>query len=88
MLGQRGEDQLAPFAVGQYRAGLGIDHFGVEMILPDMQAVFCLDAFLRDAGTDHFGKAVDVGGIHVEGLFDLGPHRIGPRFGAEDADFQ
>jgi hypothetical protein len=88
LLGQRGEHQLALFAVGQHRAGPGIDHFGIEMILPDMQAVLGLDAFLRDAGADHFGQAVDVGGVHVEGLLDLDAHRIGPRFGAEDADFQ
>ena len=58
------------------------------MILPDMQAVLGLDAFLRDAGADHFGQAVDVGGVHVEGCFDLGAHRVGPGFGAEDAEFQ
>ena len=87
-LGQRGEHQLALFAVGQHRAGLGIDHLGIEMILPDMQAVLGLDAFLRDAGADHFGQAVDIGGVHVERLLDLGAHRVGPGLGAEDAELQ
>ncbi len=87
-LGQRGENEFALFAVGQHRAGFGIDHFRVEMILPDMQAVFGLDAFLRDAGPDHFGQAVDIGRVHVEPRFDLGAHRIGPGLGAEDAEFQ
>ena len=58
------------------------------MILPDMQAVLGLDAFLRDAGADHFGQAVDIGGVHVERLLDLGAHRIGPGLGAEDAELQ
>ena len=58
------------------------------MILPDVQAVLGLDAFLRDAGADHLGEAVDVGGVHVEGLLDLGAHRVGPWLGAEDAEFQ
>jgi hypothetical protein len=87
-LGQRGEDQFALFAVGQHRAGLGIDHLGVEMILPDVQAILGLDAFLRDAWADHFGEAIDVGRVHVEGVLDLAAHRIGPGLGTEDADLE
>ena len=39
-------------------------------------------------GPDHLGQAVDVDRMHVEGLLDLGAHRVGPRLGAEDADLQ
>ncbi len=58
------------------------------MIFPDMQAVFCLHAFLRDAGADHLRQTVNIGRVHVERRFDLGAHCVGPGFGAEDADFQ
>src|SRR6266702_4798728 len=87
-LGQRGEHQFALLAVRQHRAGLGIDHFGIEMILPDVQAILGLDAFLRDAGADHFGEAVDVGRIHVKRIFDLAAHRIGPGLRAKNADLE
>jgi len=50
LLGERGEDELALFAVAKHAAGFGIDHLGIEMILPDMQAILGLDAFLPDAG--------------------------------------
>ena len=58
------------------------------MILPDVQPVLGLHAFLRHAGADHFRQAVDVGRVHVEGVLDLGAHRIGPGLGAEDAELQ
>jgi phenylacetate-CoA ligase len=51
------------------------------MILPDVQAVLGLHAFLRDAGTDHFRQAVDIGGVHVKGLLDLGAHYGAERLG-------
>ena len=53
-----------------------------------MQAVLGLDALAGDARADHLGKAVDVDGVHVEGLLDLGPHGVGPGLGAEDADLE
>lgn len=87
-LGERGEYQLTLLAVGQHGAGLGIDNLGIEMILPDVQAVLGLQAFLRHAGPDHFRQAVDIGGVHVKSLLDLGAHRVGPWFGAEDAELQ
>ena len=52
------------------------------------RAVLGLDAFAGDARADHFREAVDVDRVHVEALLDLGPHRVGPRLGAEDADLQ
>ena len=71
LLGQRGEDQLAHLAVRQHRAGLGVDDLGVEVVLPDVQPVLGLDAFVGDAGPHHLGQAVDVDRVHVEGLLDL-----------------
>ena len=59
-LGERGEDELAFGAVGEHFAGFRIDHFGQEMVFPERQAVLGLRAFLRDAGPQHFGEAVDV----------------------------
>ena len=58
------------------------------MILPDVQAVLGLQAFLRHARADHLGQAVDVGGVHREGVLDFGAHRVGPGLCAEDADFE
>ena len=56
------------------------------MILPDVQPVLGLDAFIGDARPHHLGEAVDVDRVHVERLLDLGAHRVGPGLGAEDAD--
>ena len=47
-----------------------------------------LDALVGDAGAHHLGQPVDIDRVHVEGLLDLGAHRVGPGFGAEDAAFQ
>ena len=58
------------------------------MILPDMQSVLCLDAFVGDARAHHFREAVNVDGIHVEGIFDFGTHGVRPRLGAENADLE
>ncbi|NWG72776.1 MAG: AMP-binding protein, partial [Parvularculaceae bacterium] len=74
----RGDAQLSFLAVGQHAARLGIDDLGIEMILPQVQAVLGLHALVGDAGADHLGQAVDVDGVHVEGLLDLGAH-----YGAE-----
>jgi hypothetical protein len=53
-----------------------------------MQPVFRLDAFLRDAGADHVGQAIDIDHVHIEGLFDFRAHGVGPGFGAKNADFE
>ena len=67
---------------------IGIDHLGIEVVLPDVQTVLGLDALLGDPRPHHLGQAVDVDRVHVETLLDLGAHRLGPRLGAEDADAQ
>ena len=58
------------------------------MILPDVETVFGLHAFAGDAGPDHFGEAIAVEGVDVEGVFELVAHRVGPWLGAEAAEFQ
>jgi hypothetical protein len=88
LLGERGEDKLPHLAIGKDFAGHGVDDLGVEVILPDVQAVLGLDAFVGDAGAHDLGEAVDVDRMHVEGLFDLGPHGVGPGLRAEDADLK
>ncbi len=75
-------------AVGPHLAGERVDHLGVEVVLPDVQAVLGLHAFLRHARAHHLGQAVDVGGVDTEPGFHLGAHLVGPRLGAEDAEPQ
>src|SRR5574343_1369809 len=87
-LGQRGEDQFALFAVGQYFAGFRVDDLRVEMVFPDHRAVLGLDAFAGDARAHHFGQAVDVDGIDTELLLDLVAHALAPRLGTEDANLE
>ena len=75
-------------AVGQHCAGLGIDDLGVEVVLPDVEAVLAFDAFDRDARADGLGAAVYVDRLHGESGLDLLAHRLGPWFGAVNADLQ
>ena len=58
------------------------------MILPDVKAVLALHAFDRDAGADGLRAAEDVDRLHVEASLDLFAHRLGPWFGAVNADLQ
>ena len=58
------------------------------MILPDVQPILRLDAFIGDARPHHLGEAVDVDRVHVEFVLDLAPHRVRPGLGAEDADLE
>ena len=85
LLGQRGEHEFAPFPVGQNVTGERIDDLGVEVVLPDVQAVLGLDALLRHAGAHDLRQPVDVGGLDAGPGLDLGAHLVGPGFGAEDA---
>ncbi len=66
--------------------GERVDHLGVEVVLPDVQAVLGLHALLRHARPDHLGQAVDVGGVEAGPGLHLGAHLVRPRFGAEDAE--
>ena len=88
LFGERREHQLAQFPVRQHFARLRVDDLGQEVILPDDRAVFRLDTFVGDTRPHDLGQPVDIDGVHVERLFHLAPHRIGPGFGPEDADFE
>ena len=66
LLRQRREHQLADLSVGEHLAADRVDHLGIEMVLPDVQAVLGLDALLRDAGTHDLRESVDVDGVHVQ----------------------
>src|SRR5438132_4162258 len=85
---ERREYELALLAVGQHRAGLGVDDLGIEVVFPYGEAVLGLDAFLRDAGSNHFRESVDVDRVDVELLLDRAAHRRRPRLGAENADLE
>ena len=78
LLGERGKHQFARLTVRQHLPRLGIDYLRIEMILPDMQAIFCLDAFVGYARSHHLGEPVNIDRMHVERVFDLGTHRVGP----------
>ena len=88
LLGEGGDDQLPGLTVGQHGAGLGIDNFRIEVVLPDVEAVLAFDAFDRDARADGLGAAVYVDRLHGEAGLDLRAHRLGPWFGAVNADLQ
>ena len=88
LLGERGEHQFPLLAVRQHPPRRGIDDLGIEMVLPDMQPVLGLDALVGDARPHDFRKPVDIDRMHVESLFDLRPHGVGPGLGAENADRQ
>ena len=88
LFGERGKDQLAHLAFGHQRACFWVDDLGIEMILPNVQPVFCLDTFHRDTRPHDLTQAIDVEGVHIEGLLDLLAHGIGPGFGAKDTHFE
>ena len=88
LFGERGKDQFARFAIGHGFQSFGVHDFGVEVIFPDVQPVFRFNAFIGHPRPHDFGKTININSMHIERLFDLGPHRVGPGFGPEDADIQ
>jgi hypothetical protein len=58
------------------------------MILPDIEPVLRFPHLVRNAGTDHFGKAVDVDGGETRAILDVAAHLVGPGLGPEDTDLQ
>ena len=84
-LGQRGEDQLAQFTIGQQRASLRIDDLRVEVVLPDRRTILGFDAFARYTRPHHLTQTIDVDRLQARALLDRAAHVVGPGFGAEDA---
>ena len=88
LFGYGGDDQFAVLAMGQTPAGFGIDDLGDEVVLPDMQPIFSLDALDGHTRPHDLGQAVDVDGCQIQLILDFPPHGLGPGFGTEDADPQ
>jgi hypothetical protein len=69
---QRGEYEFTFLAVGQDLPCRRIDHLGIEVIPPDMNPVLGLDAFARTPRPHDLRKAIDIDGVKIEGLCDVG----------------
>ena len=56
---ESGYNYLAPFAVGNILACLGVDNFKIEIVIPDVHTCVML-AVYADTGTVYLGKTVDI----------------------------
>jgi len=83
--GQRRDDQLALGAVRHDAPRRGVDHLGVIVVLPDVNAAagHAVDA---EPGSTGLGHADDVEGADAQLALDPRPQLVGPHLGAEDAD--
>ena len=88
LLGERGEHQLAAFAVGQHLSGDRVDDLGVEVVFPDVRAVLVADELAGHARAHDLGQAIHVDRVDAQHALDLGAHLVGPRLGAEHAQPQ
>ena len=84
LLGQGGDHQLPFFAVGHRLAGVRIDDFKIEKVLPEVQAVllFALDGDARPAD---FAHTIDVKGLDGQAFLDGFAHVFRPGLRAEDS---
>ena len=80
---ERGEHQLALFALGKNLAGFGVDYFGIEMVLVYVHSGL-LFTFKSNTGAACLGQAVDVIGLNPEALFDAYSHFLSPGLGTEN----
>src|SRR5262249_2013373 len=87
-LGERGEHDLAALTVWHNLAGFRINDFRVEVVLPDIEAIFGLHAFAGHAGPNNLGQAVGVDGMDVERALDLCAHRVAPWFCTAKGDLE
>ena len=81
LLAQRGQHQLAHFAIGQRLARLRVDDLAVHVVFPDVHAVV-LTARNADARAVHLGQTIDVD-AHLVG--DAVAHLVTPTLGADHA---
>ena len=84
LLAQRGEHQLAHFAVGQLLAGLRVDDLAVHVVFPDMHAMM-LFAGDADARAVDLGQAIDIEDLDAQLVGDALAHLLTPTLGADDA---
>ena len=84
LLAQRGEHQLAHFAVGQLLAGFRVDDLAVYVVFPDVHAMML---FAGDADTRavDLGQAVDVEDLDAQFVGDALTHLLAPTLGADNA---
>ena len=82
-----GEHELAPLAVRQDLAGLGVDDLGEEVVLGEVQALL-LHALDGHARSHRLGEAVDVEHGVTELLLELGAEVVREGLGAVDAGTQ
>ncbi len=80
--------KTSSLAFREHVAAPRVDDLRVEVVLPHVEAVLRLDAFVGDSWADHLREAVDVDGVHVEARLDLAAHLLRPRLGAEDPDLE
>ena len=81
---ERGEHQLAVFAIGHRLQGVGVDDLGEEVVLGQVQAAHLL-ALEGHARAHDLGQAVHVAVLHAKLLGDLVAHALAAGLGAEDA---
>ena len=88
LLGQGGEDELAPLPRPERAARVGVDDLDQEVVLVDVEAGLGLDALAGHAGADDLREAVDVERLQGQQRLDLGAHGLAPGLGPEDPDPQ
>ena len=84
LLAERGEHQLAHFAVGQLLPGFRVDDLAVHVVFPDMHALM-LFAGDTDARAVNLGQTVDVEDLDTQLVGDALTHLLAPALGADDA---
>ena len=84
LLAQRGQHQLAHFAVGHGQARRRVDDLHVHVVVPHVHAVVRV-ARDADAGAVHLGQAVDVVDLHAQLAGNARAHFVAPALGADDA---
>ena len=88
LLGDGCNDQFTAFTLSQALTGFGIYDLRDEVVLPDMQTLFGLDALDCHAWSHDLRQSVDIYGCQVKLFLDLITHGFRPRFGTEDPDPQ
>src|SRR5262249_61695918 len=82
LLGEARQDEFSQLAFRQALAGLGVNDFGDEVILEDVEPLL-FSTFDRDAWADHLRQAVDIKRDNAKTRFDLLTHPLRPRLRAE-----
>src|ERR1700731_4619131 len=65
-----------------------IDDLRIKMILPNVGAVLCLNAFACHSGANNFGQAISIDGIDIERILYFSSHRVSPRLRSAKRDLE